>query len=93
MCVSEKSRKICKKINVYLSIAELLHGANGESTLKSPSTVRSFWYQVKKTENEKCDDLDIHLVSNPKPERRIEFTGEVYRVRGLTEMMKKTLTR
>ena len=41
----------------------------------------------KKTENEKCDDLDICLVSNPK--RRIEFTGEVYRIRGLTEMMKK----
>ena len=43
----------------------------------------------KNTENERCKDLDICLVSNPKQERRIEFTGEVYRVRGLTEMMKK----
>ena len=43
----------------------------------------------KNTENEKCEDLDVCLVPNPKQERRIEFTGQVYKVWGLTEMMKK----
>ena len=44
----------------------------------------------RKLENENCDDLDICLVSNPKQERRIELTGKIYKVWGLTEMMKKS---